>query len=94
VVRRLLAGEKSSAQKPAAAEALVQSKNQGSDEAVKGFMTLNQIAVKTGVPKEYILKTVGLPPDIDGRMPIREWMHAQGKSIQDIRAAVKQYRAN
>jgi hypothetical protein len=71
VVRRLLADEKPSARKPAVIEAPVQAKNEGSDEAVKGFMTLNEIAVKTGVPKEYILKTVGLPPDIDGRTPIR-----------------------
>jgi hypothetical protein len=76
VVRTLLAGEKPSAQKPATTEAPVQTKDQGSDEAVKGFMTLNEIAVKTSMPKEYILKTVGLPPDIDGRTPIREWMHA------------------
>ena len=56
-------------------------------------MTLNEISVKTGVPTEYILKTVGLPLDIDGRTPVREWMHAQGKSIQDLRTAVKQYAA-
>ncbi len=60
---------------------------------VKGFMTLNEISLKTGVPKDYLLKTLDLPADIDGRKPVREWMHARGKSIQDLREAVKGYRA-
>ena len=92
VVRRLVSGEKPAAPEPAAApKTPAQAKEHGPDEEVKGFMTLNEISVKTGVPKEYILKTAGLPLDIDGRTPVREWMHAQGKSIQDIRAAVKEY---
>jgi polyferredoxin len=64
----------------------------GSEADVRGFMTLNAIAFKTGVPKEYILDALGLRAEVDGRLPVREWMHAQGKSIQDIRDAVQRYR--
>jgi len=55
-------------------------------------MTLNEVALKTGVPKDYMLHTLELPADIDGRMPVREWMHDRGKSLQDLRDAVGQYR--
>jgi hypothetical protein len=58
---------------------------------VKGFMTLGEIALKTGVPKEYLLRALGLPATIDSRAPVREWLHPQGKSIQDLRDAVAQY---
>lgn len=82
------------ARRPAAETKLqAQANGHGSDEDLKGFMTPNEISVKTGVPKKYILKTVGLPLDIDGRTPVRDWMHAQGKNIQDLRTAVKEYAA-
>jgi hypothetical protein len=62
------------------------------DPEVKGFMTLNEIALKTGVPKDSILRKLELPQDIDGCTPVREWMHDRSKSIQDLRDAVEQYR--
>lgn len=46
-------------------------------------------SVKTGVPKEYILKTAELPLNIDVQTPARDWLHAPAKSRQDIRPAVK-----
>jgi hypothetical protein len=49
--------------------------------------------MKTGVPKEYFVKSLQLSGEIDGREPVREWMHAQGKSIQNLRDAVTAYRA-
>jgi len=65
----------------------------GGASDVKGFMTLNEIEMKTGVPKDWLLKRLNLPADTDARVPIREWMHAQGKAIQDLRDAVSEYRA-
>jgi len=65
----------------------------GEEPEVKGFMTLNEIALKTGVPKDYLLRALGLPANIDGRSPVRQWMHDHGKSIGDLREAVTQYRA-
>jgi polyferredoxin len=64
----------------------------GEEPDVKGFMTLNEIELKTGVPTDYILRTLGLPASVDSRAPVREWMHQQGKSIQDLRQAVEEYR--
>jgi hypothetical protein len=70
------------------------SQEHASDEEpeVKGFMTLNEIALKTGVPKDYLLKTLGLPDTINPRVPLREWMHDHGKSVQELRDAVAKYR--
>ena len=56
-------------------------------------MTLNEVALKTGVPKAFLLKSLGLPGAIDARAPLRLWMHEHAKSIQDVRDAVKDYRA-
>jgi Pyruvate/2-oxoacid:ferredoxin oxidoreductase delta subunit len=75
-----------------AAAAQTNAQPAGDEPEVKGFMTLNEIALKTGVPKEYILNALGVGTEIDGRAPIRDWMHAQGKSIQNVRDAVEQYR--
>ena len=63
------------------------------DQEVRGFMTLNEISLKTGVPKDWLLKRLGLSTEIDPRQPVREWMHSQGKSIQDVRQAVADFRA-
>jgi Pyruvate/2-oxoacid:ferredoxin oxidoreductase delta subunit len=64
----------------------------GGDAEVKGFMTLNEIASKTGAPADFILKSLQITEPIDPRLPVREWMHSQGKSIQDIRDAVAEHR--
>jgi len=63
-----------------------------SGEEVRGTMSLNEISSKTGVPKDYILKALKLPASINADIPAREWLHAHGKSMQDIREAVTKYR--
>jgi len=86
---------------PAAKKVAVTAPNEGKkdhapgsgEQEVKGFMTLNEIALKTGVPKAFLLNSVGLPPETNGRTPVRDWIHDRGKSIQDLRDAVEQYRA-
>jgi ferredoxin len=65
----------------------------GEEPEVKGFMTLNEIALKTGVSKERLLQELGLPATIDPRLPVREWMHEHGKSVQDLRDAVARCRS-
>jgi len=57
-------------------------------------MTLNEIALETGVPKDWLIKKLNLPADTAARQPVREWMHAQGKSIQDLGDAVAEFRAH
>jgi polyferredoxin len=66
---------------------------EGEEPEVKGFMTLNEVALKTGVPKAYMLQELGLKEaDVDGRSPLREWMHAKGKSVAELRDIVTKYR--
>ena len=64
----------------------------GEEPEVKGFMTLNEISLKTGVPKDWLVKELAHGSGVDPRQPLREWMHDRGKSIQDIRDAVTKYR--
>ena len=56
-------------------------------------MTLNEIALKTGVDKSWLLRRLDVSVEIDPRQPVRSWMHAQGKSIQDLRDAVAAWKA-
>ena len=65
-----------------------------SDEPeIKGFMTLNEIVLKTGVPRSYILSQLGLKEaEVDGRLPLRDWIHAKGKSVPELRSIVQEYK--
>lgn len=65
---------------------------EGEEPEVRGFMTLNEIVLKTGVPREFFVRALQLPAGIDPRKPVREWMHDHGRSIQDLRDAVAAYR--
>ena len=65
----------------------------GQEPEIKGYMTLNEVALKTGVPKEWLIRRLGLPANVDPRKPLREWMHDAGMSIQDVRQIVDDYRA-
>jgi hypothetical protein len=49
--------------------------------------------MKTGVPKDFILKRLGASPDTDPRKPVREWIHDMGKSMQDVREIVLDYQS-
>ncbi len=60
---------------------------------IRGMMTLNEVALKTGVPAEFILKRMNVTAAIDPRLPLREWMHDQGGKIGDVRDAVAAYRS-
>lgn len=90
VVRGFLAGEPA---KPKAPKKPGASKKNGEGEEVRGVMTLNEISLKTGVPKEYLLKSIGAPANTDPRKPVRDWIHDIGKTMQDVREAISAYRA-
>lgn len=65
----------------------------GEESDVKGFMTLNEVMLKTGVPKDYILGKLGVDASkIDPRLPLREWVHSHGHSVPEIRTIVEEYR--
>jgi len=66
---------------------------QGEEPEVRGFMTLNEVVLKTGVPKTYILNELGLnEADVDARQPLREWVHQKGKSVPELRDIITRYR--
>jgi polyferredoxin len=65
----------------------------GEEPEVRGMMTLAEIEMKTGVPKEFIVKRLAVEGEVDARVPLREWMHEKGRSIGDVRDAVAAYRA-
>lgn len=66
---------------------------QGEEPEVKGFMTLNEVLLKTGVPKSYILKELGLSEaEVDSRQPLRDWVHDKGKSVPELREIIQRYR--
>lgn len=60
---------------------------------IRGYMTLNEIELNSGVPKGYLLKELGLPANINTRVPVREWLHDYGKTVADLREAVERYRS-
>jgi hypothetical protein len=66
---------------------------QGEEPEVRGFMTLNEVVLKTGVPKAYILKELGLSEgEVDARQPLRDWVHQKGKSVPELREIITKYR--
>ena len=81
--------------KPAAKQGTERSKKSKSsgashdEQEVKGMMTLNEISLKTGVAKDAILKAMGLEKaGIDPRVPVREWVHENGRSVPEMREAI------
>jgi len=74
------------------ATAAPKKEHSGDGEEVRGYMTLNEIALKTGISAERLRQALQVPDSVDSRTPLREWMHGHGKSIQDVRAAVNELR--
>lgn len=64
----------------------------GEEQDVRGNMTLNEVSMKTGVPKDYILKALGSPKGVNPQVPMREWIHSTGKTMQEVRDAVAAYK--
>lgn len=85
------AGKAGKAAPAAAKSGYVREHTPGAGPDIRGFMTLNEIELNTGVPRDYLLKALGLPGDIDGRVPVRQWLHEHGKTIADLREAVERY---
>jgi len=67
--------------------AVLHVKDHGPDDEVKGSIPLNDTAARTAVPKEYILKTVGLPGYRGANASTG--FHARSEKKQDIRPAIK-----
>lgn len=62
---------------------------------VRGSMSLAEIAAKTGVPAEYVVRYLNLPSCVAGdtHKPAREWLTKHNYTIEDLREAVARYQA-
>jgi len=77
------------AREPAHAEEAASPSGPGANRdepSVRGVMTLNEISLKAGVPADCILDRLGIS-GVNPRVPVREWIHEFGKTIQDVRGA-------
>jgi len=61
-------------------------------EEVRGTMSLKEIQAKTGVTPAFVLKRLGIR-GVSETTPVREWLHAHDKSMQDVREAIAAWRA-
>lgn len=64
----------------------------GQGEDVRGTMSLQEIAQKTGVPVSHFQKALKLDKSVDLTKPVREWIHSKGMTMQDVRDAAKAYK--
>lgn len=64
------------------------------EQPVRGVMTLNEISLKTGVPASCILERIGVDAGlVNPRVPVRQWLHEAGRTMQDVRDAVEACRS-
>jgi len=64
----------------------------GEQQVVRGNSTINEIVLKSGIPKDYLLREAGLPEDVPMRTALREWIRDYGKTPRDVREVVEKYR--
>ena len=58
---------------------------------VRGNMTINEIVLKTGIPRDVLLREAGLPDDVPVRQPLRDWIHDYDVTPRDLRDIVERY---
>ncbi len=58
---------------------------------VRGNMTINEIVLKTGIPRDVLLREAGLPDDIPVRRPLRDWIHDYDVTPRDLRDVVEKH---
>jgi hypothetical protein len=62
-----------------------------SDEAIRGYMTLGEIEEATGVPRAWILRDLGIPPDVPPDQHTGQLVRRYGLTMQDVRRIVEEY---
>lgn len=67
--------------------------HEGEPPSVRGNMTINEIVLKTGIPKDYLLKEAGLPEDVPTRQALRDFLHEYNVTPRDLRDVVDKYHA-
>jgi len=64
-------------------------RKQGGGQPVRGSMTLNEIALTSGVLGDCLAEVLELPACLNPRVPVREWLHEHNLSMDDLREAVQ-----
>ena len=59
---------------------------------VWGSMTLPEVEKTTGVPAEYIIKKLGLPPDLEEDEYLGDLRKTYGFTMDDIRRIIREYK--
>lgn len=60
------------------------------NEAIRGFMTLEEVATQSGVPVSEILESLGLPPDTAPSEQVGRLLRAHELDMSDLRRALGQ----
>lgn len=58
---------------------------------LRGWMTLADVELRTGVPASHVLRELGLPLDERRDEPLRELAHRHGFRVDDVRRIVASY---
>lgn len=64
----------------------------GTEEEIKGRMTLKEVEVVTKVPPEYICQKLGLPADVSRDIPLRDLAGQYNFEVDDVRGIVAAYK--
>ena len=67
------------------------SRSEQSHEKIRGFLTLLEIEETTGVPAAWILRELGLPPDVPKEQHTGQLVRRYGFTMEDIRRVVEEY---
>ena len=59
---------------------------------IRGSMSLNEVHRTAGVPVEYLLRELNLPPETDRNQPLRELKDAHGFDMDRVNELVEKYR--
>lgn len=78
---------------PVPSSAGMRESNAPSTEAIRGSMTLRQVAESTGAPVDHLIKQLGLPPGIDPDERIGRLRKRYNVSPDDVRQVVNDYHA-
>jgi hypothetical protein len=60
------------------------------DETIRGFMTLEEVASKSGVPVSEILRRLALPPDTAPSEQVGRLLRTHGLDMPDLRRVIEQ----
>lgn len=58
-------------------------------EQIRGYWTLQELTVKSGISKEVFAREVGFPVDTSGKKQIKDIVQPMGKEVEEFRKVIK-----